>query len=78
MYIKKYSTITITGRGLILLVDLLENNLVEDIYINKIPIKINDIVTTDKGHYKVNGIEMRRGSCGISSKIGLAVTKQTS
>lgn len=65
----------IVGRGKVLIIDLIKNKLTEDKYIDEIPFKKGDSITTDVGAFVIRAIESKAELMGgkISSTIGIVV-----
>ncbi|GAB3511752.1 hypothetical protein [Emticicia fontis] len=69
--------ITVTGRGLLFKIDLVESGIVADKWIEEIPIKIDDIIVYEGKEFLVRGVEvagrLTDGPRRTSSLIALVV-----
>lgn len=63
----------ITGRGIVVSVDLFQNGIAENIYEDDIPISRNDIMIYKGSKYKILGVEVFRGLQIDTTNIGLNI-----
>lgn len=67
----------IPGKGIVLIVDLFKNRLTSELWVEKLPIEIGEIIKVSNNGltYKIIGIESQRNLMNgkINSSIGLVV-----
>jgi hypothetical protein len=73
--LKIEAVLNITGRGTVLLTDLIVNDFTKDHWVTKIPIKVGHFITHNEKEYEIMGVESMSNTLDgkINHKVGLIV-----